>query len=320
MQELEGLARLQQRAGPVRPRALRPCPRAQQHDPGRVRGPDPDPQRPAARPDPEYRRRRPQGSGVADRSHAPLPGRGAERAARADPRQRHDRARPAGRGRHRGLLRGEHGVLHGARAAQRGARAAHRRGHGLGDRAERRGRLCRVRGADRRVRRAGAALRHPDQRPGRGADPGGRAEARGRRAIRHRRGRPGTTRGERPAHPQFRGRRPAPGRERGGLPPLGRLGQRADPDPLRLAPLQGQERGPRTAPELRGGEAGAARRDGARPGWPPGSSASPPCWRTSSAAAPRWRWVLPRSASSPSFSTVSPAPASTGAAPLCSSN
>ena len=101
------------------------------------------------------------------------------------------------RGRRPSLLRGEHGILHGARAAQRGARAAHRRRHGLGDRAERRGCLCRIRGADRRVRDAGAARGHPDQRPGRGADPGRRPEAQGRRELRHRRRRPRKARGER---------------------------------------------------------------------------------------------------------------------------
>ena len=68
---------LQQRSGRVRPRALRPGARAQQHDARRVRGSDP--RRPSPRPARRHRRRRAQGAGVADRGPPPLPGRGAQR-------------------------------------------------------------------------------------------------------------------------------------------------------------------------------------------------------------------------------------------------
>ena len=91
------LAGLQQRAGAVRPRALRPGARAQQHDPGRVRGPDP--RRHPPQPAPERRRRRAQGAGSADRGRPPLPRGGAQRRARAGLRPRHDRPGGAGRGR-----------------------------------------------------------------------------------------------------------------------------------------------------------------------------------------------------------------------------
>ena len=69
---------------------------------------------------------------------------------------------------------------------------------------------------------------------------------------------------ERSHAPGIQGRRPAEERERGGLQTLRGLGQRPARDPVRLASLQGRQGGARAAPELRGSEAGTARRNGAR--------------------------------------------------------